>query len=180
MVRIINEYLISDDLNYYGYIQNYRDELLNLYFKNNNQKKNFDCILDNSDINNYLTPKLNALVEKIFWVGPTLLNFPISFYVQNNQNQNIYLHNHSRNPGTVQAIFYLDIPKKGGETLFKLEFNGEEQDYILKPQLNKVYFFPSWIYHTALPQQDECYRISFNWRHGSNQRPIVKGRAIQW
>jgi hypothetical protein len=77
-------------------------------------------------------------------------------------------------------IKYIDPPGpgEGGEIIF----NGIvfKNTFKLTPQPGKIYIFPSWLYHTPLPQTTLTNRISLNWGYLSRLRPIHKITKQLW
>lgn len=96
-------------------------------------------------------------------------------YIQDDVDFRSVYHNHV-GLGIV-AVFYLSLPKVGGE----LEFvNPPKDQFILKPELGKLYFFPYWLLHRPLPQQTNEIRISVNWGVSCKSRPINKLSKDMW
>jgi hypothetical protein len=82
---------------------------------------------------------------------------------------------------TICGVMYLDLPRIGGEIEF-IEYpdRGENNPIKIKPQEDKIYLFPSWLYHRPLPHISPITRICINFGYVSNSRPILKNYGIRW
>lgn len=184
MVKLLNDYVHQYDLNYVDILDPIKEEILQTYYnykrQNNEHKTDFLFDMESKGFKE-VNFKLNKLIEKNYFVGEKLHPGGIAVYIQDNKNNTSILHNHISEMSTIGGVFYLNIPQKGGEILFRdLENNQWGDELIIKPELNKVYVFPYWLPHAPLPQQDETPRICFNWRYGTTQRPIHKYYLIKW
>jgi len=124
---------------------------------------------------NIISQKWIDIVHKNFIVGPLCRPVRTWIYVQNDKTNVIAFHNHA-STSTVNGVFYIDPPKKGGETQFI--FYGKKS--IIKPEINKIYFWPYWLEHTPLPQKDHKWRISVNMEYYCRERAIVKKTGVWW
>lgn len=96
-------------------------------------------------------------------------------YIQNDKDFKSVFHNHI-GLGIV-AVFYLSLPTEGGEIEF---INPPRDRVVLKPELDKVYFFPYWLLHRPLPQKTNETRISVNWGVHCDSRPVNKISKDMW
>ena len=183
MVNIIHDYIHEYDFPYHDHLKKHKEEILHNYFTQKEQNKFLtDFNLPNEhSLTSLLIPKLNKLVKKHYWTKKPLLNTGLRVYVQNNKDSKSFYHNHP-DSCTITGVFYLDPPLEGGEILFLLNPDRDHphKEILVKPQKNKIYLFPSWLYHKPVPQKDINYRICFNWNYGSNIIPIHKLTSIQW
>ena len=96
-------------------------------------------------------------------------------YVQNNIHYKSEWHNHDRT-STINAVFYIDPPKDGGELC--ISYPPVLGNVVMvKPEVNKIYIFPYWLYHKPMPQKDSHWRISVNLEYHCSPRPIIKGET---
>jgi hypothetical protein len=87
-------------------------------------------------------------------------------------------HNHSVHGISLTGVVYLTLPEVGGE--FETMHLPYWNSHITKPELNRIYFFPNWIYHRPLPQQDESPRICINWAIRGEKRVIARRWNEAW
>ena len=185
MVNKLNDYIHEYDFPYHDFLKNYKNELLAKYFSLISNKKSLTDFFIPIDhpLNIYIQPKLNELIQKNYWVDTPTANLSLRTYIQNNKNNQSFYHNHPF-ASSISGVFYVDPPQKGGELSFIVDPNKDpnssEGKIIIKPQKNKLYLFPYWLYHKPCPQEDEDYRICFNFMYGSPSKPIHKMSAIQW
>lgn len=84
-------------------------------------------------------------------------------------------HNHAKT-ATINAVFYCDPPSQGGElALWFLN-----QEHRIPVQSNRLYIFPYWMEHRALPQTSQWSRISINTEYLCRSRPVVKRTGVVW
>jgi len=107
--------------------------------------------------------------------------FRMFVYIQNHRTNRAVWHNHPE--AELNAVFYLDAPKKGGELeLLTVEPSGaifEKQK--LKVEDNKLYIMPFWTYHRPLPQEDTLDRVCFNIQyHTENKKRLIQRNGIFW
>ena len=185
MVNIINDYIHEYDLDYANFFGRYKEEIIEEYKINSNLQNpnNVDVNLKNNNILHFILPKLYKIVQENYDVGPPLVEYGIRMYKQNSQDFKSNLHSHVHIMHSISAVFYLDIPKEGGEIYFSYMGNEKFNGFKLKvkPKINKVYLFPPWLPHTPLPHKDaDVTRLSFNWGYGSNIKPIHRGTRCVW
>lgn len=183
MVNIIHPYVHEYDFPYHDILKQYKNEILNEYFirKKINPRLTDLSLPINHSLVSFLTPSLNKIVNDNFIIEKSKMNFGFRAYVQNNTLSTSFYHMH-KTTSSLSGVFYLDPPKEGGEISFLVEPDGppNQKEIIIKPKKDKVYFFPYWLFHKPLPQNDEEYRICFNWMYGSSMRPIYKQSLSPW
>jgi hypothetical protein len=136
-----------------------------------------DTPLKFEEFDRYFIPKIESIINKHYIVTPSFERTTIRCYKQTNQDESYIFHNHVGILGNINVIFYINIPKEGGE----LEFLDPVSNTIrIKPQKDKIYLMPQWLYHTPLPHKDDITRISFNWSYAGTNRPIHKQTGDVW
>ena len=176
MFKRIHPYLHEYDFPYHDYIKEFKSEILEAYEVQKHQATSYDIEIHNPVLEKFLIEKLLKITHKNYIVGERRIECGIRAYIQNNEYYMSKFHNHAAVPGNICCVFYIDIPKVGGE----LEFHFGEYKVKIKPEKDKIYFFPIWAYHKPLPQEDEETRICFNWSYGGNIRPINLITSEPW
>jgi len=183
----IHDYIQRFDLDYTSIISPYIGNIIdNFLIQNKTNPNQREVILPlDHPICEIMQPPLEEIVETHFWVGPKIGRYGFRAYIQNNQISTMALHTHIHIPGAISGVFYYNVPKEGGELLFKY-LEGEKWkneggfEKKVKVKENKIYLFPMWLPHTPLPQNDSEYRICFNWAYPSNIRAVDKLTNKQW
>ena len=98
-------------------------------------------------------------------------------YIQNNILGSHVWHHHIRT-ATVNAVIYYDVPKIGGE--LELFTAWGKETIKLKPEENKIYFFPYYTFHRPCPQEDTHWRININIEILQKERLQIHGTNIMW
>ena len=177
----INKWVHCYDFQYSDFLYNHLGEIIEKYKKEREKDYNGeDRQLNIEKINEFLYPQIYKLIEDNFYVGKRYENFPIFTYVQTPSDQTHIpdFHTHTHNPGNLCGVFYLNIPQQGGE--LQITYPPFFENFLIKPQLNKVYLFPVWLMHRALPHSGDKERISFNFTYPGNIRPIHKFTGDIW
>ena len=180
MKFIESDYIIEEDFEC--------EEFLNRNYLNlikYSQGKMMEGFLDmgmiNTPLNVFFSPKINKVIHDLFIVDNTTSDILFNLYIQQNSLNKGNYHNHIHLKASICGVFYTKIPKEGGEfSIIHPPTFTYEKPLIIKPQINKIYLFPSWLYHRPLPQKDETPRICININYLSLHRPIVKGYNIMW
>ena len=188
MVNIIHNYIHEYDLNYSDVFLVNLSSILGEHREGYENRKRgggslTDITLQNPIINNFIIPKLHKVVTDNFYVDPPLIEYGIRVYKQTSKEYKSALHSHIHIMHSISAVFYLNIPQEGGEIYFEYMKGSRfgNLELKLKPLINKVYLFPSWLPHTPLPHKDEnITRLSFNWGYGSDARPRHKATGTIW
>jgi len=180
-VKDIHYYIHEYDFKYHDYLSQYNNELIDYYYKINSTPKEgkFDNVqVNNPPLEDFLIEKLTKLVINNYHAGEYTINMGLNIHVQdNNYKPSKLYHNHVIIPGNICAVFYTNIPKEGGE----IEFNIDPFEKVrVKPEKNKIYLFPIWLYHRSIEHKDDINRICFNWTYTGNIRPIHKTLASRW
>jgi hypothetical protein len=114
-------------------------------------------------------------------INKSLPEFKVWLYSQNNTNNRSVWHNHPE--AELNTVFYLDIPKEGGQ-LQMLNVDpsiNKFKEETITVQNNKLYIMPFWWYHRPLPQKDSKERLCFNIQYYSKDRIRLKQRnGINW
>tara|TARA_R110002012_G_scaffold269511_1_gene453622 strand:- start:162 stop:704 length:543 start_codon:yes stop_codon:yes gene_type:complete len=174
------EYLIEEDFECEEFLNNNYQNLIQYYSKNKIEELN-DIELIDTPINDFFDPKIKKLLHDTFIIDNHNWDMKYNVYVQDNTTTKYNWHNHVHAPESICGVFYTKIPKEGGELQimhpphFKID-----EPLTFKPQLNKIYLFPSWLYHKPTPQKDKEKRICINIGYASHSRPIVKNFGYIW
>ena len=152
------------------------------YFQSQNSNDGyFDVVLKNTPLNSYFNSKIRKTIHSIFEVDETNIDIDYNLYTQNNNQTQFRYHNHIHTQASICGVFYTKIPKVGGEfQVIHSPFFPYERPLTFKPKINKIYFFPSWLYHSPSPQKDKETRICINITYTTHSRPIVKGDGVIW
>jgi len=182
-MRKISDLIHEYEFPYHDYLKSNKDYLIKLFEKDRrkrNLKHQANVPLDvNDPVCVFLYPKLIQIVVENYFVSNYFQPVPLSIYMQTKEDSINVLHNHYDNPG-ITGVTYLDPPhpQYGGGIKFTLQ--NINQTIVLHPQPNKLYLFPSWLYHCPLPQTTSTPRISLNWSYVSSTFPIHKISGDRW
>ena len=179
MVKELNRWLLEVDFKYSKFLSPYVDDIIEDYKQTKLQEKelSLDIPLNIKPVNDFILPKLESLVKKYFFIDKEYESLGCHVYIQPPSTTKSFLHNHAHHPGNICGVFYLNIPNEGGE--FRI-YNPPFIDLHIKPKVDKLYLFPIWLYHAAMPHKDNITRISFNWIYGGMQRPVYKFKGYLW
>jgi hypothetical protein len=124
---------------------------------------------------------LYGIVNNYYLVGEVFDPKTIGIYIQTPDSYRSMRHNHY-NSGMITSTLYIDpienIDEGGGIEFY---IGSESQDqWIIYPKKDNIYFFPSWLIHSPLPQTREKERICLNWGYDTNIRPIHKVTGDRW
>lgn len=133
-------------------------------------------ILD-KEINNFLIPKYLEIIKNNYYIGKSLgpIQSP-AIYLQSAKETINEFHTHIES-SILTCVFYLCLPEEEGGIELNLP---PSYNYILQPQLDKLYIFPSYISHRPLGQKSKDLRISINWGYDSNSRILHKKWKEKW
>jgi len=181
-VNPIHYYIHEYDFEYSELLQPHIEsfiEIFDQYVKDKYLKTN-NLILPNIPVIQALETNLHNLIITNYYAGPHAVDSRINLYIQDNtvNEKRLRFHNHMDSPGNLSLVFYMNIPEENGEISFK--FFPYEEDFKIKPKLNKVYVFPSWVYHKPNKHEDNINRLCFNWIYPGNIRPIHKILGNLW
>lgn len=178
-MKVIHPYIHEYNFDYEDNLKPYISEFIKVYNTNIKNKitKTNNLILPRIPIINSLENNLVELVRNNYYAGYNTIDSYLNLYVQDNKVSTENYHNHMNSPGNLSLIFYMNIPKEGGEIEFMMD-HGE--NFRLKPQLHKVYVFPNWLYHKPTKHEDNIDRLCFNWIYTGNIRPIHKNLGYLW
>lgn len=174
-------YLIEEDFECEDFLSKNYNSIINYYLRTSREEGKVDANANDTPLSNYFTIKIKNLIRDIFVVDNTNIDVTLNLYIQNHQNNTFSYHNHIHQPSSICGVFYTKIPKNGGElNIFHPPVHHIDNPLSFKPQINKIYFFPSWLYHSPTPQEDEEYRVCINFAYSTHTRPIVKNYGIVW
>ena len=174
------QYLIEEDFDSEDFLSHHYQNIVN-YYSTLEDERFFDVKLEKTPIPQFFTPKIKKIVNDIFVVDDSNIDIDYNLYVQDNSNLKYVYHNHIHLPASICGVFYTNLPKKGGEfNVIHPPLFTRENPLVFKPQLNKIYLFPSWLYHCPSPQEDKEKRVCINITYASHSRPIVKNYGIIW
>lgn len=177
-MKMLHRYLHEFDFPSSNFLRKNKEDLINYYKSFKSSTSTIDVRLNNTPINIEFQDKIKNLIENNYIVLKTQDPLHFNAYIQGNNNTPSYFHNHIHSPMTICGVFYLDVPKEGGE--FEIFDLPHTPSFKIKPQEDKLYIFPSWLYHKPHPQQDEKIRVCINIGYVSNSRPIVKKDGTLW
>ena len=134
----------------------------------------FRPLYDNSEFNRIITKLWLDIIDKNFIVSELTSPITMWSYVQNRDYQSCEVHNHiTSNPkSSIIGTFYTDVPSQGGD--FKYYLGGPGEFHTIKPEINKIYVFPSWLYHTPTPMNDMKSRICMSVEYCCDMRVRLK------
>jgi hypothetical protein len=97
-------------------------------------------------------------------------------YVQTEKKSYNFWHHHQKKGPSVSSTFYLNVPEDGGEIKFKFA----EEEINIKVEENKLYLFPSWLYHVPAEHTGDNTRVCINADFYTPNRPFLKGYNQFW
>jgi len=168
----------------------YKDEMVEIYFKNLQDKPtDYNCMYSNDIIETNIIPRIKDVLKKSFLIK--VENIKCYIYIQNNRYCRPHFHHHlhcmpKTRSSSLSASLYLDPPKVGGEFQFMPRiietetYEDELKGTTFKVEENKLYFFPSWWMHRPLPQEDETYRVCVSFDIFSFDRPEFLPGSVLW
>lgn len=176
----ISSFIHSYDFEISEYIKPHLKDIITQYKNNisNSSTQGYANIpVFNDEVNETLTNKFLEIAKANYELSPSLDNIGkrAGYYIQNSNQGSNDFHNHL--DSTLTFVTYLALPKEGGEIQFTHPPMG---NITLKPELNRLYIFPGWMYHRPLPQKDFEWRISVNWGYICKERPIHKFTRSLW
>jgi hypothetical protein len=190
-----HRYLISVKIPILHQLENWKDTLIKTYKETPRKEGKNDLTLNTPEFNelrNLILPAINEAAYYLFYNldrQDNPLDGFINIYVQNNSlwedrenyfNDTTNVHNHKKQQisGNLTGVTYVNIPKIGGE--FQMFTYPGPESVIVKPEMGRFYFFPSWLYHRPLPHQDDIDRICINWSMIGDTIPVIKKYNIPW
>tara|TARA_B100000073_G_scaffold347585_2_gene362407 strand:- start:157 stop:738 length:582 start_codon:yes stop_codon:yes gene_type:complete len=177
-------YVLEEDFMVDDLIQKHKDSILSEFYNEKLFGSN-----DNSNNIKYLNKEFNKKISDMF-IDVIKKNFSITnptneiepfIYIQDKDYGHYQMHNHiAPTPSVISATCYTDIPEKGGNFRLYLGSDfGESPEF--KPEINKLYMFPGWLYHSPTPQKSEKPRICINLDYCSMMKPKIKDKEwIIW
>ena len=182
-----NPILLTEcDLEYHDLLLPYKQEMIERFFVNIVDEVGYNVPYTNKVIDDFIAPEIKKICYNSFDLKDVQFIHP-QIYVQNNRYYSSVYHNHIRNNGTnldpsMIVNFYINPASVGGllDIAPDVEADGELKSYQIEVKKDKLYFFPSWVYHRPLPQEDTEYRICISIDIFSKQRPYFKPGKVYW
>ena len=176
---LLDKYLIIKDFNFEKLNAAHKSSMIKKFKKDKLSSElttgGYNTEYDDEAYRRTIEKAFLNIIEDTFRVSDSFVPVKTWIYVQNKERFNSVWHTHV-NTSSVNAVFYIDPPKKGGG--LNLRLNGKE--VVIYPAVNKLYMFPYWMEHRPLPQDDDDWRISVNIEYFCAQRPVVKETGTIW
>ena len=185
MIKQIHSFIIESDFPTEELMGEHKDWIIETYktkIYKANQQGNYNVFSPNNNITIPLIQEFEKYVYSHFFTIPTYNNLflhsthdekekifysrsKLFIYIQKGGYKEPIFHNHIHS-SYLSSVTYLNIPKEGGE----IGFMFGKEEFKIKPKRNKIYFFPSWLYHAPYPHKDNIDRICLNIDFESNTR----------
>ena len=173
--KYVHEYDFPIKEHFFPYIDDMKKQWEEKYDEDRIEgQKTYNIIYENPQLLKLVEKEFTDLIHTNYVTSPTIVPIELNLYIQNQNSRSIY-HNHLKG-SSLTATLYLALPKKGGE----LSFIVGDKTVDIKVQLDKLYVFPSWLFHAPLPQEDDMDRICINLEFFSLQRPVHKTTHEVW
>ena len=178
----IHQYVHEYDFPYHNYLTDHLDFFATHFLEGIDKAREeglSNVMFCNNHIWDFLNSKLLEIICKNYYVSEPFLYSDIGIYMQDNKVNTNAPHTHVTSH-SITGIFYINPPKKeegGGLVIYPECINNP---FTIYPEKNKVYFIPSWLMHTPLPQTTPIPRVSLNWGYASGIRPIHKITGDIW
>ena len=182
MVKILHNYIHEFDFFSSAFLRRDKEELVRFYEDNRGKGDGSNDIeLTNTPLSHFFNLKVKNLIKENYIIDHSKEDIAFNLYIQNKDISENIFHNHIHRNFSICGVMYLDVPQEGGEIEF-LHYpeNGENNPIKIKPQEDKIYFFPPWLYHRPLPHISLTTRICINLGYRSNLRPILKKYNLMW
>lgn len=175
-------YLLEEDFNCEDFLKQEEESLINYFNTYKDELYGFaDVPLRDTPINHHFGPYIEKIIKNTFITDEANIELGFNLYVQNSQVKESNYHSHVHLAATICGVFYTNLPKKGGNLEFIHPPAYDENDpLVLEPEINKIYLFPSWLYHKPTLHNEGVNRICINISYATYIRPIVKGYGIVW
>lgn len=175
---MLDNYLLIKDFEFDDLNQAHKSKMIEKFKYDkidNDSGGGYNTLYDDPAYTSIIKNSFLEIIEEEFVISDPVNPIKTWIYVQNNIRSNNVWHNHV-DTSTINAVFYIDPPKKGGELQLLLN----NTIHSVKPQKNKIYIFPYWMDHRPSSQDDPEWRISVNIEYMSLKRPILKSHHILW
>lgn len=151
-----------------NYLTPYIDDIIDQYKKHYIHLDGYSMPYFNDEVTQKLETDFVKLITNNYKVSSQIKPIQPHVYYQDLTHQKNSLHNHNAT-STLNAVFYLKLPKEGGG----IEFIDEEMvsHQLNSPEIDKIYVFPYWLSHRPLPHTSNDIRISFNLEYFCVERP---------
>ena len=179
----LNPYLHEYEFPHHDYLLHHFEYLQSLFSKGIEKqlKENTNNVfLNEGPVYDFINSKLIEVITENYHVSSPFSHSSIGVYLQTNEQFISTYHNHISS-SDITCILYINPPPPGtGGELQCLTEVLEDAPIVVKPQVNKLYVLPSWVYHRPIPQTHPSPRISLNWGYNSSIRPIHKITGDRW
>ena len=182
----LSTYVIECDFPFYDEIKAKKADMIRQYELHKLMSNGWDYRLynfpyENEEFANWIYEKYYNVLNKNFYLPlgdrweNYIKNFP-NIYVQTNKITANECHNHIHTGCTISTVCYIDLPKTGG----KLKFFFGKEEVVMNINIDKLYLFPSWLYHMPMPHDENITRVAINTDFVSEGRPRLKISEDQW
>lgn len=173
------DYLVVSDFKIDHINKLFKEEMLAVFsqemFLSQEKKRVFNVEYKSRSYLSKITKMFENAISDNFYVSPSVGRPTTYIYCQSKNCNASAWHNHV-STSTITSVFYANTVEKGGE----LQFNYNGEIHNVKPEVNKLYMFPSWLMHRPLAHEDDTWRISVNLEYLTYNRAIRKDLNIIW
>jgi|TARA_B100000900_G_scaffold405991_1_gene416354 hypothetical protein len=188
VMKKIQDQIYSYKFPYTNIINKYKPSIIKKYSEEfDNRVKTgqpfSDFHFQDTDFTNEICPSLEKIVKNNWYTGNILVKQGLRVYIQTDAYFTSVFHSHEHLLGSIACVFYVNIPKEGGEIEFEYSGNKGPNGYnqIIKPEEDTIYFFPMWLPHRPLPHKDKNFtRLCFNWFYCCETRAQHKYFGDRW
>ena len=155
------------------------DDIIDQYKKSYPVIEGYSMPYFNDKVTQKIGMDFVELIKNNYKVSSLMKPIQPHIYYQDKDHQKNDLHNHN-STSTVNAVFYLKLPKEGGGIEFVDE--GGTPHQLHSPEIDKLYVFPYWLSHRPLPHTSDDIRISFNLEYFCVERPrhFATHETLMW
>ena len=147
-MKKIQDQIYSYKFPYTNIINKYKPSIIKKYSEEfDNRVKTgqpfSDFHFQDTDFTNEICPSLEKIVKNNWYTGNILVKQGLRVYIQTDAYFTSVFHSHEHLLGSIACVFYVNIPKEGGEIEFEYSGNKGPNGYnqIIKPEEDTVYFF---------------------------------------
>tara|TARA_R110000803_G_scaffold210430_2_gene282177 strand:+ start:812 stop:1375 length:564 start_codon:yes stop_codon:yes gene_type:complete len=164
------------------FLRTYEEEFNLIYYKFEKLRdrgiKGFNDSILNPNIVKPLREIQESIVDKFYIVDKNWEDYSFMLYSQTESDNKKVYHNHQKS-FSIASTMYLNAPNRedGGELQF---FFGEQDEPIIHPIKDTIYFFPGWSLHRPLAHKGKNIRHCINWGYQCSNNPIHKLTGDRW